>query len=175
MLAMPDATVITEWIGVHSTSIIVVLCVLLALFVLWIIRLETRLSRLTKGQNKKNLEGIITDTLEGYRRIEQFQKEVEKYLQNIEHRLKRSVQGVETVRFNPFKGTGEGGNQSFATAFLNEKGDGLVISGIYARERMSIFSKPVQKYRSVHELSKEEEHVISKAKESLDAKHETRE
>lgn len=175
MLAMLDAVVITEWIGVYSTSIIVVLGVLLALLALWVIRLETRLSRLTKGQGGKNLESIITDTLEEYRRIERFQKGIEKYLRNIEYRLRRSMQGVETVRFNPFKGTGEGGNQSFATAFLNEKGDGLVISGIYARERMSVFSKPVQKYQSVHELSKEEEHVISKAKESLDAKHETQE
>jgi hypothetical protein len=67
---------------------------------------------------------------------------MEEYLTTVEKRLKKSIQGVETVRFNPFKGTGAGGNQSFSTAFVNEKGDGVVLTSMYARDRISMFAKP---------------------------------
>jgi len=79
----------------------------------------------------------------------------------IEKRLRKSVQSVHTVRFNPFKGTGGGGNQSFATSFLNEEGDGVVLSSIYSRDRVSIFAKPVKKHSSEYELSEEEKEAVS--------------
>ena len=71
---------------------------------------------------------------------------------------------MHTVRFNPFKGTGAGGNQSFATALLNENGDGVVLSSLYSRERVSVYAKPVQKFSSEYELSGEEKQAIKSAK-----------
>ncbi|NIT70429.1 DUF4446 family protein, partial [candidate division KSB1 bacterium] len=59
--------------------------------------------------------------------------------------------GVGTVRFNPFKGTG--GGQSFAAAFLSEHGNGVVISTLYSRERVSVFAKPIQSFASEYELT----------------------
>jgi hypothetical protein len=81
----------------------------------------------------------------------------------VEKRLKKSVQAVHTVRFNPFKGTGEGGNQSFATAFLTEDGDGVIISSLYSREHVSVFGKPVKKLVSEHTLSDEEKEALDTA------------
>jgi hypothetical protein len=92
---------------------------------------------------------------------------MEGYLHIVEERLKKSIRGVETVRFNPFKGTGDGGNQSFATALIDEEGNGVVISSIFARDRTSIFSKPIYKYVSSHELSEEELEAITKAKAKM--------
>ncbi len=87
--------------------------------------------------------------------------------QTIDKKLSRTVSGNETVRFNPFQGAGLGGNQSFATALINAEGDGVVISSLYSRDRVSIFSKPIKKFSSEYELTAEEKEALQKAKGSL--------
>jgi hypothetical protein len=71
------------------------------------------------------------------------------------------------LRFNPFKGTGDGGNQSFSTAFVSEKGDGAIISSLYSRDRVSIFCKPLASFESSFELTDEEKEVLEAAKVKL--------
>ncbi len=119
------------------------------------------------GKSGKTLEDSIGAMKEGLNDYEKFKMNSIEYWKNIENRLKRSIQAVETVRFNPFKGTGSGGNQSFSTTLLNEKGDGVVISSLYSREHISIFSKPIKKFGSEFEMSTEEKDVIKQAKENL--------
>lgn len=130
----------------------------------WGVRLEVKMRRLLLGKDARSLEDSIVLIKKGHQDLERFRSEAEEYLRQVEQRLRRSIQGVETIRFNPFKGIGAGGNQSFSTAFLNEDGDGVVISTLYARDRMSFFSKPVKNFVSSHELSDEEKEVIKKAK-----------
>ncbi len=71
---------------------------------------------------------------------------------------------METIRFNPFPD--QGSNQSFAIGMLNEDGDGVVISSLYSRDRMSIFAKPVKDKKSTYELSTEEKEALRKAEVS---------
>jgi hypothetical protein len=97
--------------------------------------------------------------------LKNFKRELELYLQTVEKRLSKSIQGVENINFNAFKGS-ETGGKSFATAFLNEKGDGVIISSLYARERISIFSKQVKGFKPEVDLSEEEKTALTKAKES---------
>ncbi len=150
-----------------TETMIYALLGLIVLLILWIIYLEIRLKRLLMGKNGKSLEDSILAMKGSLEDYGQFKKDSIEYLKNIEARLKRSLQAVETVRFNPFKGTGGGGNQSFSTAFINEKGDGVVISSLYSRDHVSVFSKPLKKFQSEFEVSAEEKSVISLAKESL--------
>ncbi|MBV22324.1 MAG: hypothetical protein CMI57_02410 [Parcubacteria group bacterium] len=139
----------------------------LIFLVVWIIGLERKVKKFTYGKNGKSLEDSIMTIKGDLNDLEKFRKDMEEYLTQVEKRLRRSTQGIETIRFNPFKGAGQGGNQSFATAFLDENGDGLVISSLYARERVSIFSKPIKKYVSEFELSEEEKKAIDSAKKKL--------
>ena len=140
--------------------------IVLILIVL-IVHLEVRVHRLLVGKNAKSLEDTVLHIKKGLEEGEEFQREMEKYLTLVERRLARSTRAVETVRFNAFKGIGAGGNMSFATAYLNEKGDGVVISTLNARERLGIFAKPLKNFTSEFELSPEEEEAISKAKHAL--------
>ena len=91
------------------------------------------------------------------------------YLKDVEERLKRSIQSVHTIRFNPFAGTGEGGNQSFATVFLNENGDGTIMSSLFTRDRVSVFSKGLKKFVSEHGMSDEEKEALIQAKKNLES------
>ena len=140
-------------------------CVLI--LALWIIMIQIKIHKLLAGKNGKSLEDAIIHAHEHIDKLNNFQKEAINHFINVEKRLNRSVQAVETIRFNPFKGTGEGGNQSFATSFVSENGDGVVISSLYSRDRVSIFSKPVAKFESTFELTQEEKEVVSKSKKSL--------
>ncbi len=140
-----------------------VVCILIGL----VLYLHFKLKKFLIGSSSTNLDESITTLNTSVRELETFRKELEVYLTTVEKRLKKSVQSVHTVRFNPFKGTGSGGNQSFATAFINEDGDGVVISSIYSREHMSVFSKPVKKTQSEYDLSGEEKEALQIAFKSL--------
>ncbi len=143
--------------------LILFLFAVLAFLVLWVIRLELKLKRLTTGTNKENLETGLYEVQTHAREFKAFKEQVEQHLANVEKRLSRSIQHVSTVRFNPFKGSGHGGSQSFATAFLDEHKNGVVISTIHTRERVGIFSKLIKNGTSEYELTPEETTVIEEA------------
>ncbi len=127
----------------------------------WIIRLEIKIKSLLIGKDSKSLEDSIVSAKVNLEKLNGFQKEVISHFSNVEKRLNRSVQAVETLRFNPFKGTGDGGNQSFSTALLSQNGDGVIISSLYSRDRISIFSKPIEKFQTNFELTEEESEVLT--------------
>ena len=119
------------------------------------------------GIDSKNISDSLTFVGSNLKDLQSFRGEMESYLTSVEKRLKKSVQSVHTVRFNPFKGVGAGGDQSFATAFLTEEGDGVVISSLYSRDHVSIFSKPLKNHTSEHSLSEEENEALEEAKKKL--------
>ncbi len=123
-----------------------------------------KLRRFLVGFDSKDISDSLKFVSGNLKDLQAFRKELEVYLTTVESRLKKSVQSVNTVRFNPFKGTGGGGNQSFATAFLNEEGNGVVISSLYSRDHVSVFSKPIKSLSSEYELSEEEKEAIKGSK-----------
>ncbi|MBX4210530.1 DUF4446 family protein [Candidatus Parcubacteria bacterium] len=149
---------------------IYILAVLLVILIGWIIRLEIKINRLLRGKKSINLEDSILHIVEELKDLHSFKDVSKKYYEDVERRLKRSIQAVETVRFNPFRGTGDGGNQSFAISFTNEHGDGVVVSSLNARDRLSLFSKPLKKYSSDFELSDEESDVVARARKTTEGK-----
>ena len=150
-----------SWIAIISLSVISVVLLVV------VIMMHFRLKKFLVGIDSKHIGDSLTSVSSDLTDLQNFKTELELYLATVEKRLKKSVQSVHTVRFNPFKGNGGGGNQSFATAFLTEDGDGVVVSSLYSREHVSIFSKPVKKHGSEYELSDEEREALEKAKEGL--------
>jgi len=140
--------------------------VLLGVIVLltgWLVVLEYRFRRLMRGKNGVSIEDIIASQGRDIGALHTFRAEIERYLKSVERRLTRSVQGVGTVRFQAFRGAGEGGQQSFASAFLDEKKNGVVISSIYSRDLVGIYAKPVASGASDYELTTEEKEAIRRA------------
>jgi|SRR3989344_5142407 len=109
----------------------------------WAVITEKRLKRFFLGKKGRDLEDTII----------KLQNEIEK--------LKSRKIKIETLRFNPFPD--QGSNQSFAVGILNEENDGVVMSSLYSRERMSVFAKPIKAGKSEFELSGEEKEVLRKA------------
>lgn len=128
----------------------------------WIFITEKRLKRFFIGTKAKDLEDTIISLHNDISELKKAKEVAEKDIATINTKLKKSIRGLETKRFNPFPD--QGGNQSFAISMLNEDGDGVVLSSLYARERMSVFAKPIKNNKSEYELTAEEKEVLAKAK-----------
>ena len=138
---------------------IVILSLILGL--IWVIVTEKRLKRFFLGKKAKDLEDTIVALEEKINKLEKSKENTEKEISIINDKLKKSIRGLEIIRFNPFPD--QGSNQSFAIGMLNAEGDGLVMSSLYSRDRMSVFAKPIKKGKSEYELSEEEREAVTKA------------
>ena len=149
-----------------DTLLIIFACGMIIAVILGV-HIEWRVNRLLCGKSGKTLEDSIVRNTADIEKFKTFRKELESYLETVEKRLDQSVRGVGTVRFNPFKGTGDGGNQSFATAFLDEDENGVVLSTLYTRERIGMYAKPLKDGKSDYELTGEEKEAIRLAQQKL--------
>jgi len=135
------------------------IAILLGIF--WIVKTEKRLKKFFLGKKANNLEDTLITLEKDIEKLKISKEKTEKELTEVNKKLKKSIRGLETVRFNPFPD--QGSNQSFAIGMLNEENDGVVISSLYSRERMSIFAKPIKKGKSEYELTEEEKEALKKA------------
>ena len=130
--------------------------------VFWVIVTEKRLKRFFLGKKAKDLEETIINLENDIANLKKAKDGMQKDITVINTKLKKSIRGLETIRFNPFPD--QGSNQSFAIGMLNEEGDGVVFSSLYSRERMSVFAKPIKNNQSEYELSAEEKEALNRAK-----------
>lgn len=152
---------------ISENILLYVVLAVIIVFVALLIRLEIKIKNLLGGTNAKNVEEGMNIIRTEIKSMQDFSEKASAHFLNIEKRLRKSIQSVETVRFNPFKGTGAGGNQSFSTSFVNEHGDGVVVSSLHSRERISVFSKPLKNFSSEYEMSDEEKEVVGRAKDEV--------
>lgn len=138
----------------------------IAVLFVWTCILQWRLYRLTRGHTGSNLESVIAQIQKEYAVFNESRARYDERFKNIHERLKHAVRGVSTIRFNPFADSG-GGKQSFATAIITESGDGVIISTLNARERVSIFAKTVHNFKSEHELTTEESEALENAQKNV--------
>jgi hypothetical protein len=129
--------------------------------IIWVAITEKRLKRFFKGKKAKDLEETIIALESDIAKLHKTKEDMQKDIATINVKLKKSVRGIGTIRFNPFPD--QGSNQSFAIGMLNEEGDGVVFSSLYSRERMSVFAKPIKNNKSEYELSAEEKEALKKA------------
>ena len=71
------------------------------------------------------------------------------------------ISRVHTVRYDAFDDMG--GHMSFSSAFLDEHGDGMVITAINGRADTRVYAKAVRAGDSPHNLSDEEHRAIRQA------------
>lgn len=147
---------------------ILTICIVLSIFsittlivIVWMIKTEKRLKRFFQGQKACDLEESFHILNKKINALEMAKNEHTAILDNHHGRLQHMVKSVPLTRFNPFPEAG--GNQSFAMSFVDEKGNGVILSSLYARDRMSMFAKGVQSGKGQQELSIEEQNILEKS------------
>lgn len=147
---------------IANTSIILYgAIVLLVINIIWLVRMEIRLKKIFRGKKAQDLEEIMTGLRKDIDTLYGLEKELDTKAKNMDARIRTSLRGIDTIRFNPFKD--QGSNQSFAIGFLNEEGTGVVLSSLYSRDRVSVFAKPIKNGQPEYELTEEESIVFKNA------------
>ena len=127
-------------------------------------RLERRLQGLTRGEDGRSLETILDAHLDKVYDLAADVGSLATRSTLIETRLAYAIQRTGLVRFNPFEDTG--GNQSFALALLDARGDGFIVSSLHARGSTRIYAKSVTRGASEAALSLEEAEALRLAASS---------
>lgn len=121
--------------------------------------LYTRLKKLFKGGKAQNIDDILVAYRVAIEDIYESLDKTKETIDNHENRIKKSVKTPKTIRFNAWGDMS--GAQSFTTKITDEEGNGVIMSTLYAREKTSIFAKPITNWSAEQELSDEEKELLN--------------
>ena len=147
--------------------IIGMIIIIILLFIMVVVlfkavgKVESKYRKLMKGTSSKNLEEML---LERINSIEETKKKAEQALNEcdrLEVKIKECIQKVAIMRYKAFEDVGS--DLSFSIAMLDEKNDGVILTGIYGRQESTTYAKPIDKGISRYDLSEEELYVLSEA------------
>jgi hypothetical protein len=124
-------------------------------------RTDARLLGLTRGPEGGSLEAVLRAHLDKVDAVSNELDEIAARLAVLEGAQRRAFQRVGLVRYNPFEETG--GNQSFALALLDGRGDGWVLSSLHARSGTRVYAKAIKAGRADGALSEEETAALAQA------------
>lgn len=141
--------------------IIIGLLTIIAILLMWVVSLEIRLKKIFQGKKATSMEGIFTEIAKEVDKLMRKAEQTDEAIHSLNTKLKSTLSKCHTIRFNPFRD--HGSNQSFATCLLDDNGDGVIISSLYSREKVSVYAKPIKQYTSSYELSVEEKRALKEA------------
>lgn len=149
-------------------SLTLVALIAAALALIWLAILQVRASRMIRryqqlmsGVSAGNLEEIMSMHVGRINQHERQLGELNRGLDSLDRVLQTAIQRVGLVRFNPFDEVG--GDQSFAIALLDQRGNGVVFSSLHNRNETRVYAKPVEAGRSAYALSDEEAQAVAQA------------
>lgn len=114
-----------------------------------------------RGVSGDSLEELLLDYASN---TTQFRADVERALATSDANaggLRQALRRVGLHRYDAFANVG--GQQSFSLALLDDANNGLVLSGLYSRQEMRVYAKPIVRGRSEVTLTPEEQRAISEA------------
>jgi hypothetical protein len=124
-------------------------------------KLEQRLDALTRGEDGRNLAGVLDAHLAKVLAVARRQDELDAHAVLLDTQAGRSVQGVSVVRFNTFEDTG--GNQSFVLAMVDPAGNGVILNSLHARNQTRLYARAVRAGAAEGTLSAEEAEALQLA------------
>lgn len=121
--------------------------------------LRRRYLKLVKGESGASLETLVVGNHRDTEAVLAGIGEIRDTLAQHDRRIREKIRTVVVERYNAF---GELGNDlSFSMSFLDETGNGAVISSIYGRDESRVYAKPVKNGDSDYTLTDEERRVIA--------------
>ena len=116
---------------------------------------------LAGGDGGEDLLAAVTRQIEATDRLRGKLNLVGRETAQLRQRVSNLVGTVGLTRYDAFPEVG--GHLSYSAAFLDEAGDGVVLSAINGRAETRSYAKPVRGGRSEHNLSDEERAAITLA------------
>lgn len=151
--------------GDTTAILLLVLTALVVLLLLgWIgllvsVRRQRRMiAALARGMEGRNLEEVLIGHMDTVEQTVRRMEALEQAVGVLQAQMPGCLQRVNMVRFDAFEDVG--GEQSFAVAMLDGRGDGIVLTSVYSRMDVRVYAKSIQKGQASHALSKEEERAV---------------
>jgi hypothetical protein len=116
-----------------------------------------KLTRGTKGSLDNVIQKIGTDVDE----LIKFKEDSTKYFLEINDKISRSIKEIPLTTFKAFDGLNSGGKNSFVTIFVNDEGNGVILSALHSRDRINIYAKEIKQWKSERMLTEEEEELLT--------------
>jgi len=143
---------VTNGITLETT----IMALSLGLAITFLLTLQALRGRASAPQSRP-----IADTPENQNQLEQLKQEVMRLRTDL-MQVHENTPRVALERYNPFKDSGVGGNQSFSLASVNKKGDGFIVTHLFSREMSRVQTKAITNWQSDLELSPEEKATLEK-------------
>jgi Na+-transporting methylmalonyl-CoA/oxaloacetate decarboxylase gamma subunit len=143
------------------------LVVIILLFIIVIVlfkavgRVESKYRKLMKGTSSNNLEEMLLERLKNIEEAKEISEKALKECGKLEIKMKDCIQKVAIMRYKAFENVGS--DLSFSIAMLDDKNDGVILTGIYGRQESTTYAKPIDKGISRYDLSEEELYVLNEA------------
>lgn len=159
---MPSLTPQQLTIGLAVAGFLALIACLLCLRLQMRLRALRREYAVLRGeQGPRDLFTVVGRCLERLGTMEHRVDEVVASHEEISAIVRYALSKFAVVRFDAFPDMG--GQMSFSAAFVDENGDGLVITSINGRSETRTYAKAVRALSSVHNLSQEERQAIDAA------------
>ncbi|MCM3785296.1 DUF4446 family protein [Neobacillus mesonae] len=151
---------------------LIIFGIILVMFILLIMVIvqTAKVRKLRKNYNKfmsstgvEDLESLLLNLKVQMDAIEDEHAESKDLVTRVNKKLDRIQGKMGIKRYNAY---GErGADLSFSIAMLNEKSDGLVLTGLYNRDGSYVYAKPLKGGESTYTLSNEEKEAITLAQQ----------
>jgi hypothetical protein len=122
-----------------------------------------RWRELLDGTRGARLETLLEEHLREREETQRRLEEVLARLEALEERFATTKRHLGLVRFDAFEEVA--GNQSFALALYDDRGDGAILSAVVGRNDARVYCKPLLKGQSERNLSNEERRAIEAARD----------
>ena len=124
-------------------------------------RVENKYKKLMRGTSNNNLEEMLLQRLNSIEDAKENSEKALKECEKLEIKMKDCIQKVAIMRYKSFENVGS--DLSFSIAMLDDKNDGVILTGIYGRQESTTYAKPIDKGISRYDLSEEELCVLNEA------------
>ncbi len=127
------------------------------------VALDRKYRNIFKKTNSVSIDEVLLSLIRATEDLESQSKNHQGILSAHDARIRNTLKKAEVIRFNAWDDIK--GEQSFSTSLITENGDGIIISSLYARDKTSIFAKPVLAWNTNQTLTEEEKKLLESAKQ----------
>jgi len=144
-------------------AILVAICALVMTVVLFVRMNEFKKAYISIQTfiSGESLENLLKANLNEVAELNKKLKGHSSRLDQIETKLRKSVDSAELIRFNSFESMGA--ELSFSLALLNQEATGVLLTGIHTVEECRLYARAVDKGQTPTKLSAEEKQAVDKA------------
>jgi len=150
------------WLLAGAAAAVVALILFLLIIALFVKlgKMKKRYEALMNGERNANLEELLIGIQTRINGLDEKGADADRQIAAILKKMSGMQGKIGIYRYSAF---GEVGNDlSFSIAMLNDKSDGVVLTGIYGRDQTYLYAKPLERGESTYTLSPEEKEVVSR-------------